>query len=333
MTMFKIRNIFQKKALVLMYHKISEPETDPWELAVSEKNFEAHLEVLKRKYTVIGIDELAEGLKSKKLHKNVIAITFDDGYLNNFTTARPLLEQYGVPATFFITDSNLTGQQPFWWDELEQIIIHSERLPQRLSLKINSENIEFDLNGESELTDTIKRNHVGFVAYEPPTVRADIYFKLWQLMSPLLKNEQDALLKQIREWPIDKNDDLAIEKCMSLQQLKNLAENNLFTIGAHTKSHPALSYHPKKIQLEEISANKLFLETELNREIKYFAYPSGNFNEETIESLKELRFDAAFTTNPLPAKAKTDVFKINRFQVNNWGKEKFESKLKQWFKL
>ena len=331
--MFHIRNIFQKKALVLMYHKISEPHTDPWELAVSERNFEAHLKVLKRSYTVISIEELTDSLHNKKLRNKVIAITFDDGYLNNFTTAMPLLEQYNIPASFFITDSNLVSQQPFWWDELEHIIIHSEKLPRKLSITSGSENIIFDLENEAELNDSVKRKHSGFIAYEPPTLRATLYYKLWQIMSPLLKKDQDALMNQIRDWAGAEQNGSIIEKCMTLQQLKQLAGNTIFTIGAHTKSHPALSYHSKEVQSENIASNKTFLESELQLPINYFAYPSGNFNAETIEVMKELGFKSAFTTNPIPVKGKTDVFKINRFQVNNWNAEKFENKLNQWFRM
>lgn len=331
--MFSLRKIFQKKALVLMYHKISEPRTDPWELAVSEKNFSTHLQVLKKKYTIVSIDELADALISKKLKHKVIAITFDDGYLNNYTTARLILEQFNVPASFFITDTNLISQQPFWWDELEQIIIHSEKLPQKFTLNNHSENIIFDLENEFELNDSIKNKHAGFIAYEPPTLRASLYFKLWQLMSPLLQNDQEAIMNQIRKWAGVEQNRLPLERCMTLEQLKHLAQNKIFTIGAHTKSHPALSHHSRAKQSEEIWSNKSFLEAELKMGIDYFAYPSGNFNIETLQLVKELGFKAAFTTNPQSVKGKTDVFRINRFQVNNWGAEKFENKLNLWFKL
>jgi len=140
-------------------------------------------------------------------------------------------------------------------------------------------------------------------------------------------------MNQIRDWSGVEQNGSTIEKCMSLQQLKQLAENKMFTIGAHTKSHPALSYHSKAVQSEEIDSNKYFLESELHLPINYFAYPSGNFNALTIDVMKELGFKAAFTTNPQPVKGKTDVFRINRFQVNNWNAEKFENKLNQWFKM
>lgn len=329
----KSLNRFQSKALVLMYHKISTPGSDPWELAVSPENFEAHLKILKKRYVVIGIDELVHRLKNKSIKRNAIAITFDDGYLNNYTVAKPLLEQYNTSASFFITDDNLMHQQPFWWDELEEIILHTKQLPQNLSLNFNSKVLEFDLRGETTLNQHLEAKHTQFVAYEPPTLRAGLYYMIWQIMSPLPKKEQVILLNQIKQWASFPAANSKIEKCMTLEQLKELSENSLFIIGGHTKSHPALAHHPKKIQQEEILENKAFLEKELKRKINFFAYPSGNYNEETLALMQESEFEAAFNTNPYPVKGKTNIFKINRFQVNNWNGENFEMKLQNWFRL
>lgn len=331
--MFNIRNLFQDKALVLMYHKISTPLSDPWELAVTPENFEAQLKILKEKHAVIAIDELTDNLKRKKVKRKTIAITFDDGYVNNFTVAKPLLEGIEMPASFFITDNNLVSQQPFWWDELEHIIIHAEQLPQMFLLNVEGFDLNFNLNDEAILNDTLKVKHQHFVAYEPPTLRAELYFKLWQLMSPLRKEKQSELLQNIKDWAGIKSSDLEIEKCMSLEQLRAMASNRLYTIGGHTRSHPALSHHSKKVQLEEVSTNKAFLEKELNQQIQFFAYPSGNFNDVSIEVMQDLGYEAAFTTNPIPVKRKTNHYKVSRFQVNNWNGENFERKLQHWFNL
>lgn len=98
-----------------MYHRIATPVHDHWQLSVSPQNFEEHLQVLK-KYKVTDLASLVN-----EIPRNGIAISFDDGYIDNYTVARPLLEKYDMPATFFITNGSVGKQTEFWWDELEHI--------------------------------------------------------------------------------------------------------------------------------------------------------------------------------------------------------------------
>src|SRR4051794_10348662 len=92
-----INRLFDREAIILMYHRIARPETDLWELAISPENFETQLKILKRTNLVVPISEIAKSLKEKKATRKRVAITFDDGYMDNFYTAKPLLEYYSIP--------------------------------------------------------------------------------------------------------------------------------------------------------------------------------------------------------------------------------------------
>jgi len=328
----KFTYLFQNRALVLMYHRINTPLTDPWNLSVSPENFEAQLKFLSEHYSIISTHELIRQIKSGKIKNESVALTFDDGYHDNFTTAKPLLEKYSVPATFFITDSYLGGQ-PFWWDELEFIIVHTEKLPPFFSVTFRDETVQFNLGEENELNEDIRSKHLNYSAGRPPTLRTQLYVKLWNLFSPLPKDEQMELLKLIREWAGLLDDDIQVEGTMSVTQLKQLSDNPLFTIGGHTRTHPALAHHTKEIQKREIMENKAFLEHCLKKEIKYFAYPSGDFNNSTIQLLKEHSFSAAFTTHSKPVIKNAGRYKISRFQVANLTRKKFERSLEKWFRM
>lgn len=88
---------------ILLYHRVALIGNDPDYLAVSPKNFEAHMRYLKSKYKVISLRKLVENITTNKLSKKNIAVTFDDGYVDNFTNAREILEKYKIPANFFVT--------------------------------------------------------------------------------------------------------------------------------------------------------------------------------------------------------------------------------------
>jgi peptidoglycan/xylan/chitin deacetylase (PgdA/CDA1 family) len=325
----RIKSIFRRQAIILMYHSIASPAIDPWELAVSPDNFEQHLQVLKKKYTVEPLSQLVEQLRKKKIKKNCIAISFDDGYADNYFTAKPLLEKYDLPATFFIT-SNMSMQKEYWWDELAKILLLNIELPQTLSLKINGNSFFYDLVEETFLTEELLNKHKNYIAYNPETLRSGLYYKLWEYFSPMPAQEQLKLIEQIRSWAGVAEVSRPEYCCMPSHQIKEISTNNLFDIGGHTMSHPALPYHKKEIQQEEILNNKIFLENITGKKINLFAYPSGRYNDTTVEIVKQINFKAAFTTNAHIIKKHSDLFMLGRFQVNNWNGNKFKQMLLKW---
>ena len=94
-----MRKLREQKAAILMYHQVCERTNDPWELAVHPNHFDQQLAYLKKHFNVVSIADLAEGIARHKM-KKTIAITFDDGFKDNYTNAAPLLDWHEVPATF-----------------------------------------------------------------------------------------------------------------------------------------------------------------------------------------------------------------------------------------
>ncbi len=116
----KIRNAFLKKfcktAPILLYHRIAKVSNDPVMLCVSPENFEKHIIFLKEKYKIIPLLELSNKITNKTLEGDELAITFDDGYKDNLTNALPILEKYNIPATIFVTTSQIGEKASFEWD-------------------------------------------------------------------------------------------------------------------------------------------------------------------------------------------------------------------------
>ena len=107
--------------LVLLYHSIAEVPGDP--LRVSPERFGEQLDVLKELTEPVPLRDLAHRGPSPR-H---VAVTFDDGYADNLTTARPALERRGIPATIFVATGALRSGAEFWWDELERLAPGSRR--------------------------------------------------------------------------------------------------------------------------------------------------------------------------------------------------------------
>jgi peptidoglycan/xylan/chitin deacetylase (PgdA/CDA1 family) len=327
------RQYMQPKAVVLMYHKVTEPDTDIWDLAVSPAHFEQQLRVLKQLGIVVSTSELSKRLHQRNLKRRSVAITFDDGYLDNYLHARPLLEKYQLPATFFIVSGNVGLDQEFWWDELAAILLLSEHLPPALSLTLpGGTQLEAALQPEQHLTPELWQQHQQWRASEqaPPTLRAALFYNLWQQLRPLPAPAQQLCLRQLRAWAGRQPGTRPAYRSISLDQLRELHSNTLFTIGAHTRTHPALASHPVALQREEVEGGRQVLYQATGQLPEVLAYPYGSYGNETAELASQLGFKAAFTTDARLVTSAANPHKLGRFQVNNWNGDEFKRRLTHW---
>lgn len=330
----KIKKIFLPKAIVLMYHRIAQSKYDVWDMNVSAANFEQHLQFLQKTGKVISLKELVEDVKNKSIKKNSIAITFDDGYADNYHTAKPLLEKYNLPATFFITSANIEKQQEFWWDELEHLILHTEKLPSSLSLNINNTPFEFVLENESRLTPELLHKYTLWKASEqaPGTLRCEIFLKLWQALKPLPAEKQQKILDVISEWAGCSRPIRYEYLCMTQEQLQDLATQELFSVGIHTVNHASLPSHNNAYQKKELLENKNYLENITRDKAEILAYPYGDFNDKAISAAAEIELKAAFTTNEVAIRKRSPYLELGRFHVKNQNYAVFKKTMKSWLK-
>lgn len=107
------------KSLILMYHRVDRSERDRWHLCVSPDNFAAQVRCLKEAFNPVRFGDLATNLISGGVRHRDVAITFDDGYLDNLKSAMPILKAEQVHATFFISGPGTAVGDTFWWEVLE----------------------------------------------------------------------------------------------------------------------------------------------------------------------------------------------------------------------
>ncbi len=98
-------------AVILQYHHVS--ADTPSSTSVTPAEFKAQLQHLKdQKLKVVPLDRLIGQLqRGEALADDEVAITFDDGFANVFTTARPLLKQFGYPYTMFLSPALIDQRQ------------------------------------------------------------------------------------------------------------------------------------------------------------------------------------------------------------------------------
>lgn len=106
---------------IVMYHKI-DGNSAASRLSVSPESFKAQMSFLKtHKYNVVKLEDLAGMVRGNKLPPKTIAITFDDGYENNYVNAYPVLKGLGLPATIFIIPAMIGNDGYLTWDQVMEM--------------------------------------------------------------------------------------------------------------------------------------------------------------------------------------------------------------------
>lgn len=309
-TVNSICNKLSPPIVVLGYHRVTTLCTDPQLLAVTPVNFRQQLEVITR-HPVLRFEEDWEAVR-----KPSIVITFDDGYADNLLEALPLLEEFNVPATFFVTTGKIGSHEEFWWDELERLILLPGLLPSECTL--------------------VCRN--GAALTWPSRTMPD-RLKLYEGVHRIIYDsgnpeECAGLLAQLRCWNGLPAEGRGTHLPLNNFQLSDLAAHPLVTIGAHGMSHLPFSSLLPNEQQEELKRSRELLRGWLDKEVPVFSYPFGSKNDftpETIEYVKDAGFRKAAANFPGQWHSWTNAYDIPRHLVRNWDGEIFGQRLKKFW--
>lgn len=300
-----------KTASILLYHRISDDPIDVWDLTVLPEIFNRQLQWLKSNCSVISLEEMVWNWKRMKLKSTSVAITFDDGYLDNYTVAQHLLNQYSLPATFFITNQT----ESLWWDELEACLLKTEILPEGFHLNIGSFVIDYSLLNETLLTNDLQKKLEKWKATDIPTTkRAGLLMVVWKQLRYLDHESRQKVMSYIKEWS---SSQIEVPALMSKPQVKDLGNLSLVEIGAHTCTHPVLSSLESDAQKTEMLKNKNYLEELTGKTVNHISYPYGDFDEQTAIVAGQSGFKAGFTTQAMPVGFCKNIYQLSRFCVTN----------------
>jgi peptidoglycan/xylan/chitin deacetylase (PgdA/CDA1 family) len=108
---------------IAMYHSVQPVVPKDNRLIVSVKTFSRQMQFLKeKKYTVLSLEQAAALIsQGKKLPARAIVLTFDDGYIDNYLYAFPILKKYGIPATVFLIAGDIGKPDKLNLDQIRQM--------------------------------------------------------------------------------------------------------------------------------------------------------------------------------------------------------------------
>lgn len=274
------RKAMQEGALgvVLMLHRVA--EYDPSRLVPNEdlKVSPLFLQKAIEKYRKAGfaflsLDEVYDVLKGKTvIDKPFVAFTLDDGYLDNYTIAYPIFKQANVPFCIFVATDFPDRRAILWWITIEDLIL--------------ANNIIQLSDGSTYICQTYQQKWDTFRLLREKILKLD--------QRDLLPSLQTLFANYQIDWlePIQK-------MSMSWENIKELGDEPLCTIGGHTMSHP--SFVPLTLEeiRKEIDGGIKRLQSVIKYDIHHFAYPYGSIKEDRereYEFLKSFSFKTSFVS-------------------------------------
>lgn len=275
---------------VLLYHRVSD-DPDPFFSPVPTGIFARQMAALATCCTVFPLEELVERSARRDLPPRAVAITFDDGYRDNYENAFPVLRRLGLPATIFLATSGLTSDGLLWHDR----VFAAFRATTAESVTFNGRHYPLVAlpQKRAALASCLQR-----LRECDPRSRDELIDRLTSLLQVAPASPLDAP-KLI--WP----------------QVREMARHRI-TFGAHTVTHPILTRMPLGDAAGEILAAKATIEAELGAPVQLFAYPNGQraeFNDSIKGVLAEAGFLCAATTIWGPNTAETDPFELRRISL------------------
>ena len=304
-----------------MYHRIADEPFDYWNLSVSQDHFKQQLQVVRRTRYPLSLTKFFGRLIAGTLPSHAIALTFDDGYVDNLVSAKPLLEQADVPATIFLATGYINRSECFWWDELEKLIFFGSG-PQCFDLPIRDKTVRVDFGNEASAREN------GTTPYHLLKSRSSSLLGVWQALRRLDDEERGLTMASLRTILGGRDYRVGLGRPMTGNEVRTLVASGLMTIGAHTATHPVLPGLPAAACRREITDSKRACEDLIAAPVSIISYPYGSFDAKVCEAVKEAGFSSAYSTRHAPAVATSDVFALPRIHIPNLDGDAFERTLR-----
>lgn len=287
---------------ILYYHRVCEDGEEcisSSEITVSKETFEKQIGFLKNSFNILPLDVIVDQMENGIIPSlDDIAITFDDGYIDNYKQAYPILKKYGVPATIFVTTGYVGSSKLFWWDKVYQMVnIIKNRL-------VDWESMPSDLFPD-EFKALLRKNLKRRISFNAIT----------DYLKRVGTTKRDEIITYLEnEFFPSKNHEANSRLFLSWEEMKEM-HNNGITFGSHTHTHPVLTEMSDEEVTQELTISKRLIREGIGAEVKAFSYPDGWFDGRVKQLVIKAGYECAFQTSRVKSTNSQDLFEIPRKMV------------------
>lgn len=293
-----------QRLTVLAYHRIADANAPDFlyyrsNVSATPEMFERQMAWCAKHFNVIDLTLLLAFLqKGRPLPPRPMLITFDDGYLDNYTQALPILQRYGLPAVIFLMTDRMDYPAPPWWDEVAYLFDQTRKTGATLPLI-----------GQHDLS--------------TPELRVQTREKLMRQLKLVPETRKQEALQELRDVLEVAPPGAEPPLFVSWDQVRELVSYGI-SCQPHTISHPILTRIDEAEVRRQVTESKARIEAETLRPAQFFAYPNGtlaDYSPFAMRALREAGYLAAVTLTPGPMRMRAvqrHPYQIARVYVGFW---------------
>jgi|CXWL01.1.fsa_nt_gi peptidoglycan/xylan/chitin deacetylase (PgdA/CDA1 family) len=242
-------------------------------IVISTSSFRKHCELLRRTYDVVSLQTASNLLTSgKEATRPTAVITFDDGYVDFYEEAFPVLRELGLPATVFLPTGYIGQDRPLPHDRIFWLL-------------------KLTIDKSIPIADTLRRAGVPHLVAEKFDKRVNL-LKLTDLLVHLPNDLRERAITGLEGLLGDAFEDYPHEyRLLSWEMVREMSGHGI-SFGGHTANHVVLPLEEESSAKSEIYSCKETLEKKLGAKVLSFAYPNGEYNP----AIRRLTAEAGFTT-------------------------------------
>jgi peptidoglycan/xylan/chitin deacetylase (PgdA/CDA1 family) len=285
--------------LILNYHDVgADGQPSSW-LRVPQAEFDRQLAQLGRIGEFVGPDALgAEGARGGRLR---LLLTFDDGYVNNYRFALPVLRRHGAPALFFVSTWHVQTQEPFWFDRVVSLI-QAEGLA------------ELDLR-------EVGLRHYRFRTPDGPCRWDDIQRLLVDIK--VLGNPGESVVDRVlarcaTAGGVATARALADCRPLAPDELRAMRDSGLCRFGSHAHRHEILTLLDDAALADSLAASRSFLEQTLALPVEDIAYPNGDVDARVVAAARAVGYRRGYTVRGALSRPGGDPLLLPRVLVGGY---------------
>jgi peptidoglycan/xylan/chitin deacetylase (PgdA/CDA1 family) len=265
---------------ILMYHSVMENPAEQDDLLGgiihSRSAFRQQMELLARYYRPISLDQVKNyACGAEKIPHRAVAVTFDDGYADNYEVAAPILNEIGVPATFYVVVECVAHGKLPWPARLRFAFRHTRK---------------------------VAWSEAGGTAWplQNRNQRESAYLHVCDLCCQLTGVAQEEYISHLEQELGASAPDGAGALMMNFEQVRGLRRQG-HIVGSHTMTHPNLAHVSLPEAQVELAESKRYLEYQLAFSVQHFSYPCPalppNWTDKTAEQSRHAGYKTAVTTD------------------------------------
>ncbi len=302
------------RVVILTYHRVvsehmvRDEHIQPG-MYVRGQLFETHIAYLRKRFTVISIDELLDLWMTNRLKsdQSYCVITFDDGWRDNYQFAFPVLIKYRIPATIFLATDFIGTSRWFWPDQMMLLL---EKGGQHTTSQADRKAVSTILAETIGVTLSAADGTFRRVESRDP-IGLDVIIELCKGV------EAEKVHQTIDRLSRALHMDLPTHRVLlNWDEVREMAGKGI-TFGSHSVSHRIMTQIPlSDVKMELIDSRKTMLEQGV-KPLPVFCYPNGNFDREIQELVRESGYLAAVGCEVgIELDRPNDLFALKRISVH-----------------